>query len=714
VRAGEYILSVSSDGFRTRELQVILAPREVRTVTVPLELGRVDVSVDVSGDPLALPSTHSPSSTVLTIDRLEEMPVFQRTTLPDAIVTAAPGMVRGHDDFVHIRGHEIALNPLINGVSFWENPHALFSAGISPDVIETANVMTGGFPAEYGNRFGGVVDIVTRSGLQMENSGAVTVSAGGAGRTRVAGEFGDRRGSAGYFVVGSLFASDRFLSPPDPEAIHDRARGGRAFLQVDGTLGRVGALRTVLIGDGTSFEIPKTPQDVAIRPLADPRQDTRQQTGIVGWTRAWGYVAFNASFYERWSRARLFPAAGPLTAQAQLERKLVTIGGKADATRVAGRHAVKAGVDVVRLRPQEDLLYRYEGYREFTHLVGLPHIHVHGQQIAFSGAETGGQVSGYAQDSIQLGRRVTADVGIRVDRYDLVVSKTHASPRANLALQLAERAVLHASYNHFFVPPPIEGVLSSSAGLTRSIEEIGIALPPLEPTVEDQFEAGVTTPFGPVRVALTGYYRTTDNPVHTTVWPDSRIYSYASFDRATGYGLEAKADVPTAARYGVTGYFNYALGRVHFHNPVTGGFFTEASHVTETNRFPAPMDQTHTLTGGATYRHASTGLWLGSTIEYGSGTPMGHGGSDHEHAEGTADHEHASSTAGALRVPGHFTSNLSFGVDLWRDARQSRLSLQVAIENVTNNSYLVAQEGVFSPSQFAIPRLLSVTAKVRF
>jgi hypothetical protein len=213
---------------------------------------------------------------------------------------------------------------------------------------------------------------------------------------------------------------------------------------------------------------------------------------------------------------------------------------------------------------------------------------------------------------------------------------------------------------------------------------------------------------------VTGYYRTTDRPVHTSVWPDSRIYSYASFDRATGYGLEAKADVPAAARYGVTGYLNYALGRVYFYNPVNGGFFTEASHVTDTSRFLAPMDQTHTLTGGATYRHAATGLWLGGMIEYGSGTPMGHGGSDHQHAEGAGDHQHPSSTEAAARIPQHFTANLLFGVDLWRHAKGSRLSLQAGIENITNNSYLVAQEGVFSPSQFAIPRLMSVTAKVRF
>jgi outer membrane receptor protein involved in Fe transport len=219
-----------------------------------------------------------------------------------------------------------------------------------------------------------------------------------------------------------------------------------------------------------------------------------------------------------------------------------------------------------------------------------------------------------------------------------------------------------------------------------------------------------------VRLAITGYYRATDNPVHTTVWPDSRIYSYASFNRARAYGLETKAELPLLARFGITGYANYALGRVNFYNPVTGGFVTEAEHFTETSRFLAPMDQTHTLTTGATYRNSRTGLWMGTAMEYGSGTPMGHGGAGHVHAEGEADHVDAESAAGtAARVPGHFTANLSFGVDLLRRGRQrSRLSFQLDIENIADNVYLIAQEGEFSPAQYSIPRLISVTAKVRF
>ena len=388
VRPGEYVLSSTPDGFLPRELQFVLEPRETRVVVLSLDLRGVEVDVRVSGDAAALVSTHSPSSTVLESERLETMPVSQRTNLPDAVVTLAPGMIRGHDDFVHIRGHEVALNPFINGVSFWENPHPVFSAGFSPEVIDTANVMTGGFSAEYGNRFGGVVDIVTKSGLTMQNDGSVSLSAGDAGRLNVSGEFGGRRNRFGYYLFGTMFESDRFLSPPAPDAIHDSARGGHTFVQLDGNMGGAGSLRVVLLADGADFEIPKTPLDVELRPLANADQRTRQQSAIVGWTRAPSDLAFSASFYQRWSRSQLEPAEGPLTAVAQLDRKLLTIGGKADVTRFAGRHSIKAGIDAVRLRPDESPVVQLLRL-QFAQSPARPASHPHPGHRRFLGTRDG-------------------------------------------------------------------------------------------------------------------------------------------------------------------------------------------------------------------------------------------------------------------------------------------------------------------------------------
>src|SRR5262249_33102945 len=51
------------------------------------------------------------------------------------------------------------------------------------------------------------------------------------------------------------------------------------------------------------------------------------------------------------------------------------------------------------------------------------------------------------------------------------------------------------------------------------------------------------------------------------------------FTQARAYGLEARVDLPPLAPYGLTGYFNYALSRGYFYNPVTGGFVTEPEHL---------------------------------------------------------------------------------------------------------------------------------------
>jgi len=709
-----YVVSVAIDGFEPQQLTVTIEPREVRALSLALDVARLNVDVQVTAESRALPATHSPSSTLLTRERLERIPVFARSSLPDAIVSSAPGMIRGHDDFVHVRGEEIALNPILDGVAFWENPHAMFSAGVSPDIVDAANVMTGAFPAEYGNRFGGVVDVATRSGLRMHERGSATLSIGDEVRRRAAIDVGGRRHSFGYFLSTAVLASDRFLGAPDPLAIHDAGSARHAFGRFDWSGANIGTTTVVVMGDATEAEIPKTPQDIELRPAANARQDARQQTLTLGWTRAWSTRVVNATLYERWSRLRLFPAAGALTAHASGLRDLQTIGAKADVTRISGRHTLKVGIDGVALRPREDLDYDYAGYRELTHVLGLPHVHFASQGVTFDGRGRGGELSSFVQDNVQFGSRFTADLGLRLDRYALVTAATQISPRVNVAYRDGRGAVLHASYNHFFAPPPIEGVLSSSAGLTSQLREIGSALPPLRPATENQFELGGLLSSGPLQLGVTAYRRTTDNPVHTTVWPDARIYTYASFDRGRAYGLEARAEVNALARVGVAGYVNYAFGRVEFKNPVTGGFVLDAGHLQDANWFAAPMDQVHTLTAGTTYRPARSRVWSGLSIEYGSGTPIGHGDA-HDHLDGETAHGDDAAGAATPRVPGHVTADATVAVDVLRDAnRRPRLTLRFDMQNVANRMFVVARESEFSPGQYSIPREISLTARLEF
>ena len=722
---GEYVLIVTLADFQDERYRLSLKPREVQTLDVTLDVRRVQESVQVAAD--AVPSVFSPGSTHLTAERLAELPLTQRTSLPDAIVTAAPGMIRGHDDFVHIRGHEVALNPSINGVQFWENAHAVFSPGLGVDYIDSMNVMTGGYSAEYGNRFGGILDVVTKSGLTVKNKGSITLGTGSARRHNVGLEFGGHTGHTGYYLNLSGFTSDRFLSPPSPRSIHNTGRGLRSFGQLDFRATGSDYLKVVMIGDGVNFELPKEERDEALRPNFNNLQRTRSQSLILSWDHIHSTTTMmRTAFYEKWSGVHQYPesvdAYGAVT---DAERTLRTFGIKSDVTRFHGRHTVKGGIDLVLLRPREDLYYLSQPWITFTHLptVNEAHVHFRGpnlgpgvpRPVVFNAKETGGQASAFLQDKIQLTPDFTVDLGVRFDRYSLIISESHVSPRVNAAYRFPTGTVLFGSYNHFYVPPPVENVLASSAGLTSLVSEIGTSLPPVRAIKENQFELGVTQPIArDVSIGVTSYYRLSDDPPHTTLFPDSRVYTYASFDKGRAYGMEIKADVPHIADLGLSGFLNYAIGRVWFYNPIVAGFTTEAAHLTESNRFLAPMDQTHTLTSGVTYRNSRTRLFSIMTFEYGSGTPGSHGGGDHHHDEGDA-HEHAAGPGlCGTRCPSHFTQDVSIGWNTTANSSRPRLSFQFNVENLSNKVYLLSKESTMVQGQYSSPRLVSGSMKIGF
>lgn len=84
---GECVLPASSDGFAHRDVRVVLAPRELRTVDIAFAVAAIAVNVNVTAEVRQLPTTHLPSSTVLTADWLDTLPIAQRAVLNGARVT---------------------------------------------------------------------------------------------------------------------------------------------------------------------------------------------------------------------------------------------------------------------------------------------------------------------------------------------------------------------------------------------------------------------------------------------------------------------------------------------------------------------------------------------------------------------------------------------------------------------------------------------------
>jgi hypothetical protein len=80
--------------------------------------------------------TEAATATTLTREQIDALPYARRAQLTEIITPFVSSAVGSHDNLVHLRGNELSLNTFINGVSFFDNPHQLFTPGLAPDVIQ--------------------------------------------------------------------------------------------------------------------------------------------------------------------------------------------------------------------------------------------------------------------------------------------------------------------------------------------------------------------------------------------------------------------------------------------------------------------------------------------------------------------------------------------------------------------------------------------------
>ena len=677
---GNYSLSASADKFYTRQIALTLKPRDTHVVHFELSpLASINEQVTVRAQSRMLDETESATTTTVSKEQIGALPAARRTQLADIITPFVSSAVGGHDNLAHLRGNELSLNTFLNGVSFFDNPHQLFTPGLSPDIIQSVNVITGGFPAEFGNRFGGILDIVTRSGFDANGHGGATVGAGTFLRNNIAFDYGGNTRNFGYFFYGQGFESRRFLNTPEAKLFHDKGYGARSFAQFDYRRGKTDAFKLLLSGDGTNFELPNTRED-DLRGR-DFFQRNREQTAVLSWEHNFSPTSLlSTSLYERFVSGRLLPTNDPFSIQANGIRNDVTYGIKSDYSLFLGsRHAIKAGIDLTRLRLREDF-----SFDPRDNVIEL-------ESFNFRGRKTGGQASAYFQDQYKPFKNFTANLGLRYDQYSLVTNGHAFSPRINLAYALNRgRTVLRFAYNRYFAPPPIENLLlSARLGFEGRSPQISRS---------HHFEGGVSQSIREkLVIRLTGYWRTDKNSFETTELANVRIFAPTTFARGKAYGIEFSSQLAEIKPLGISGYFSYTAQRAFQTGPVSGGFTTENGGSTETVA-PA-FDQIHTAVAGLTYREHRSGFFASAAFEYGSGTP--------------ATLRDSSGERRRLRLPDHFVANFDFGVDVFHREQRS-VGLQFSIENATNRVYRIGKESEFTPVQFSPPRFISGSMRYRF
>jgi hypothetical protein len=181
VPPGDYTLVVTCLGYDSLILPITLKADEILNKKLLLTKGSIGLkTVEVSAKKEADKTVVQVGVTKITPADLKMIPSIGGEPDLAQYLQVVPGIISTGDQGgqLYIRGGTPIQNlVLLDGMTIFNPFHSigLFSV-FDPEIIQKADVYTGGFNAEYGGRISSVMDITTRDGNSKYLSGKVAVS----------------------------------------------------------------------------------------------------------------------------------------------------------------------------------------------------------------------------------------------------------------------------------------------------------------------------------------------------------------------------------------------------------------------------------------------------------------------------------------------------------------------------------------------------------
>jgi len=725
-----YKVQVEAQGFQAAEESIDLESTIPVNVELSLSLAGATAAVTVTTDNSAILEQDRTSSDTDLNQTILERPVGAAPSRAiESMVASAPGFVTDDNGRMHPRGSESQVQYVVDGVPVTDNMSAIFSTSLDARTLRTVEVLTGGIPAEFGDKLAGVINVNTRSGLEGPTQGGLSLSGGSFSTGEIAADFATHTKRFGFLTNLSTTTSQRFLDSPTLDNFHNFGRTGKGFFRLDYQFDQNNNLRGSFTFGGSNFQVPnKFNQELAGQDL---RQRLRDNSQNITFQHVFSpNTVAQISLFNRNSHARLTsnPSATPVVAFQ--DRTLQNYGGLASLSLTRGSHNIKFGGQVTITPLNEDFsFYPTVHFDEIVDDAGNVFLNPVNNfdathPFVFIGRKTGRTLSAYVQDRFQLFKNFTLDAGVRYDNYKLLVSEQSLSPRIGLAYYIPRtQTTLHASYNRLFQPPPAENLLLASSPEAAGISPISViqgftTLQPIRPDTENVFEVGAQQLLAQyVRVGLTLYQKRIQNfSDKDQFFETGVIFPIAiSSGRVTGEELRIES---TDIR-GFHGSVSFANAHAYGVTPIAGGLFLgEDPQELQVRglKFSADHDQRNEAQFQLGYNHKRSGLYATFTGRYDSGVPT-----DVEPnttlaqfvAEGFDPRLYNEIDFQRGRIHPRTILDFSVGADLLRNERVS-MNLQFDVQNLTNQLFLYNFESVFSGTHVGYPRIISGRLGLRF
>lgn len=724
INFGDYTVLVESSAFPAYRTQVHVGSGGTANVDVVLTKAGAskEMVIKVSAKRKLVQAKESRSSVEISHEQIQNLPQSDQIKLPKLIATTTPGVVSGAFGQLFIRGNHANIQYQIDGVQLPESPSNTFGEAFTPRNIDHMEVITGGIPAEYGQRLGAVVNIISKTGSETPG-GTAELNYGSYNTFSPTATYGgsNASGNLHYYFSANYNRTDRGLDTPQPasplnltqsgsldqggtDAIHDSAHGHTEFAKIDWIADNQNKLSFILFNNYSFFQIPTYPSSFNPKdPFFDPGfTDPKYGAGPFNWTPAntddsqaesnayamtvWKHTFSERSFlqvapYYKYSYINVnndpsndlnavigqIPTAEPSSFSEA--RGVHNVGVKTDYTlRVNDSHLVKTGV-------------------QFQYSKSFGNISV-GNQNSTTQAninDTGYTEGIYLQDDFTIIKPLVLSAGLRFDAVQFTFGGTSSSesalqPRVGLSYMIDDKTKVHGFYGRLFQPASIEN-LRKQIDDSQLPNKVVLQDYSINSEKDNYFEVGVARELPAEQVIeVNAYYKSS-----TDMLDDAQLLNTSiaqPYNYATGYAYGLEASVHGNITPEITHYVNYSY-EIAKGKGLTGGF----SGLTGSADYQF-LDhvQIHTLNAGLTYR--KNHFWATSQFLFGSGLRTGEDNSK--------------------SLPSHFTMDATVGYEFTGDSWWTQFKVSADVLNIFNNVYPVTIANGFNGSHYAAGRTFFV------
>lgn len=656
VPIGAYRLTITASGFAPVELPVTAISDRVQELHIPMEIQKVQESVEVQASAGQIDPTSSTPQTSVTGREIFQTPGADGTNSLKFITDYVPGAYIVHDQ-LHVRGgHQVTW--ALDGVPL---PNTNIASNVGPQFdpkdVTYIEAQRGAYMADYGDRTYGVFNVAPHSGFERQRTAELVTSFGSFNQTDDQLSFGDHTDRFAYYFSVNGNRSDYGLAPPTFQSIHDQEAGGGAFTSLTYNAPNGDQFRFTGQFRGDSYQVPDNPGD----PTAGVNDREREQDsfGVFTYLHPIGStVVLTASPFFHFNRAAY--EGGPTDVPVPTDNRASTYaGGQVSLAYVKGRHNAKAGI------------YAF-GQHDNT-LFGLVANDGTGAQLRQRDIQDGGVEAVFLEEQFHAANWLTLNGGARITHFSGAFSENAVSPRLGAAV-LVPRVhwVVRGSYNRFYQAPPLSTV---SGPLLALAATQGFGFLPLRGERDEEYEFGFAVPVRDWDLDFSYFHTAARNFFDHDVLGNSNIFFPLTIDHARIRGFEATVKSPKLMKYAQF-HLAYSHQFAQGEGAVTGGLTDFSPPI---GLFFLDHDQRDTLSTGVV-TDLPWHSFVAAELSYGSGFLNGNG---------------------PAHLPAYHTVDLSIG-----KAFGEKFSARFSATNLANTRYFVDLSNTFGGSHVNDPRML--------